>query len=150
MPLDKDLDIRTNLADALLSQFADEGIEPVCEMVRGRAYHSMSSDLMRKLVTVSTVLGVTFPEYPVWKREVEKRWAKQERRIKEVQAYLQAPPELAVPEEPSPAREREDYPEWKPAPILRTEKKVGRNDPCPCGSGKKFKKCCMNREKGGA
>jgi hypothetical protein len=22
------------------------------------------------------------------------------------------------------------------------EKKVGRNDPCPCGSGKKFKKCC--------
>jgi len=22
-------------------------------------------------------------------------------------------------------------------------KKVGRNDPCPCGSGKKYKKCCM-------
>jgi uncharacterized protein YecA (UPF0149 family) len=27
-------------------------------------------------------------------------------------------------------------------PIRRTEPKVGRNDPCPCGSGKKFKKCC--------
>jgi methionyl aminopeptidase len=24
--------------------------------------------------------------------------------------------------------------------------KVGRNDPCPCGSGKKFKKCCMDKE----
>jgi uncharacterized protein len=24
------------------------------------------------------------------------------------------------------------------------EKKVGRNDPCPCGSGKKYKKCCLN------
>ncbi len=24
--------------------------------------------------------------------------------------------------------------------------KVGRNDPCPCGSGKKYKKCCMNKE----
>jgi len=24
----------------------------------------------------------------------------------------------------------------------REEKKVGRNDPCPCGSGKKYKKCC--------
>ncbi|WP_256476707.1 SEC-C metal-binding domain-containing protein [Bradyrhizobium sp. 186] len=23
-------------------------------------------------------------------------------------------------------------------------RKVGRNDPCPCGSGKKFKKCCLN------
>ena len=30
-------------------------------------------------------------------------------------------------------------------PIKRTEKKVGRNDPCPCGSGKKFKKCCMGK-----
>jgi SEC-C motif-containing protein len=29
-----------------------------------------------------------------------------------------------------------------PKPIVRSEPKVGRNDPCPCGSGKKFKKCC--------
>lgn len=27
-------------------------------------------------------------------------------------------------------------------PYRREEPKVGRNDPCPCGSGKKFKKCC--------
>ena len=27
-------------------------------------------------------------------------------------------------------------------PIVREEPKVGRNDPCPCGSGKKYKKCC--------
>ncbi len=26
--------------------------------------------------------------------------------------------------------------------VKRDEPKVGRNDPCPCGSGKKFKKCC--------
>jgi len=29
----------------------------------------------------------------------------------------------------------------KPQPV-RNQKKVGRNDPCPCGSGKKYKKCC--------
>ncbi len=29
-----------------------------------------------------------------------------------------------------------------PATVRRTEKKVGRNEPCPCGSGKKYKKCC--------
>jgi preprotein translocase subunit SecA len=29
-----------------------------------------------------------------------------------------------------------------PKPIKRELPKVGRNDPCPCGSGKKFKKCC--------
>ena len=27
-------------------------------------------------------------------------------------------------------------------PIVRSEPKVGRNDPCSCGSGKKFKRCC--------
>jgi preprotein translocase subunit SecA len=26
--------------------------------------------------------------------------------------------------------------------VRRTAPKVGRNDPCPCGSGKKYKKCC--------
>jgi preprotein translocase subunit SecA len=26
--------------------------------------------------------------------------------------------------------------------IVRDSPKVGRNDPCPCGSGKKYKKCC--------
>jgi preprotein translocase subunit SecA len=29
-----------------------------------------------------------------------------------------------------------------PRPAVRKDRKVGRNDPCPCGSGKKFKKCC--------
>ncbi len=28
--------------------------------------------------------------------------------------------------------------------IVRTGPKVGRNDPCPCGSGKKFKQCCLH------
>jgi len=28
-----------------------------------------------------------------------------------------------------------------PQPFVKTEKKVGRNDPCPCGSGKKYKVC---------
>jgi len=29
-----------------------------------------------------------------------------------------------------------------PKPVTRDEEKVGRNDPCPCGSGQKYKKCC--------
>jgi len=34
----------------------------------------------------------------------------------------------------------------KPKPIRNTSK-VGPNDPCPCGSGKKYKKCCMQKDK---
>ena len=29
-----------------------------------------------------------------------------------------------------------------PETVVRSGKKVGRNEPCPCGSGKKYKKCC--------
>jgi uncharacterized protein YecA (UPF0149 family) len=33
----------------------------------------------------------------------------------------------------------------KIVPFKRVAPKVGRNDPCPCGSGKKYKKCCLNK-----
>ena len=32
-------------------------------------------------------------------------------------------------------------PSAAPQPITRAQPKVGRNDPCPCGSGKKYKQC---------
>ena len=41
---------------------------------------------------------------------------------------------------------RELYLEQKKSGTVIVGKKVGRNDPCPCGSGKKYKKCCMNKE----
>ncbi len=44
---------------------------------------------------------------------------------------------------------REDYddlPHW-PETYVRESPKVGRNDPCPCGSGKKYKKCCLSKDR---
>ena len=35
--------------------------------------------------------------------------------------------------------------ETRPVPPVRSESKGGRNDPCPCGSGRKYKKCCLGR-----
>ena len=32
---------------------------------------------------------------------------------------------------------------YAPTPVQRARKKVGRNETCPCGSGIKFKKCCL-------
>ena len=40
---------------------------------------------------------------------------------------------------------RQLYLEQKKSGTVIVGKKVGRNDPCPCGSGKKYKKCCMNK-----
>ncbi|MDD2714348.1 MAG: preprotein translocase subunit SecA [Candidatus Wallbacteria bacterium] len=65
--------------------------------------------------------------------------------------------EFAYKIEPSVAREEEEKSKVRPeelltnrgddggvklAPKRREHEKVGRNDPCPCGSGKKYKKCC--------
>jgi len=30
-----------------------------------------------------------------------------------------------------------------PKPFVNSSPKIGRNDACPCGSGKKYKKCCL-------
>ena len=36
----------------------------------------------------------------------------------------------------------DDFDKYEP---VLTGPKIGRNDPCPCGSGKKYKKCCLNK-----
>jgi preprotein translocase subunit SecA len=53
-----------------------------------------------------------------------------------------APPQsiLSRPQ-PRMTLNRGEEPVAAPAPAQRAENKVGRNDPCPCGSGKKYKKC---------
>lgn len=39
-------------------------------------------------------------------------------------------------------KRKEIHAEWKGSKTIVNENKVGRNDPCTCGSGKKYKKCC--------
>jgi len=52
-------------------------------------------------------------------------------------ATFEAGPQRALPEDAA------AKPQETPRPIVRADhEKVGRNDPCPCGSGKKYKKCC--------
>jgi hypothetical protein len=60
-------------------------------------------------------------------------------------------PEEDLAEEEDEWEPRERVPEermlWRPdeGPAVNPYKDVGRNDPCPCGSGKKFKKCCLGK-----
>ncbi len=54
-----------------------------------------------------------------------------------------APPPQSILSRPQPRMtlNRGDEPVVAPVPAQRADNKVGRNDPCPCGSGKKYKKC---------
>jgi uncharacterized protein YchJ len=50
------------------------------------------------------------------------------------------------PKEPEPAKRKEFHRGtalWRTGTAVNPHRKVGRNDPCPCGSGRKFKKCCL-------
>lgn len=43
-------------------------------------------------------------------------------------------------------RRKELYLEQKKSGTVVKDKKIGRNEPCPCGSGKKYKNCCMRKD----
>ena len=78
--------------------------------------------------------------------EIEREEAERQRRLQaRMQLQHAAPPELAsqAPAAPASAVERAPAAAAPPeaAPFVRTERKVGRNEPCPCGSGRKFKHC---------
>ena len=46
----------------------------------------------------------------------------------------------------APAAAPKEQKEGRKEPVHRDMPKVGRNDPCPCGSGKKYKNCCGRNE----
>ena len=58
-------------------------------------------------------------------------------------AYLQDDDEE---DEEDDDEEDEEYPPLRLAPDWREGKRVSRNAPCPCGSGKQYKRCCFGRE----
>jgi preprotein translocase subunit SecA len=77
--------------------------------------------------------------------EIEREEAERQRRLQSrMQLQHAAPPDLAVQAGPAAvAVAEQDLPEAAEveAPFVRGERKVGRNEPCPCGSGRKFKHC---------
>jgi preprotein translocase subunit SecA len=58
-------------------------------------------------------------------------------------AVHEAAPRLQAPEAQSGGAPEEIKQEKKVETIRNMGERIGRNDPCSCGSGKKFKNCCM-------
>ena len=125
LPQEEDATIKACLAQALTSQFAYEGIEPVRQVIHGGNYDESFTDLRLDLIVAATLMEVELREREQWRGEVEKDRAEREKKIR-------------FHAEPS---EEEDEDELLPP----TKKKIGRNDPCPCGYRKKFKKCCIKK-----
>ena len=144
---EKDTGIRVNLAFALLSHFSLKGIEEARQLLLGRTLDSESRGLRNCLVETCTIMGERFLEYDEWRAIQRTEKEEHRRRIEEIGddpvGLMQFALEKLKQDSPSP-----DQPKLNPPVMLSNKQRVGRNAPCPCGSGKKFKKCCINKSSG--
>jgi uncharacterized protein YecA (UPF0149 family) len=92
-------------------------------------------------------MGERFPEYDEWKsiQRTEKEAHRQ--RIEELKDDPAGLMQFAL-EKLKQESLTSSQTEAKSAVTIQDKQKVGRNDPCPCGSGKKFKKCCLHKSSG--
>src|ERR1022692_2611497 len=148
---EKDEVIRRELANSLLYQLAQEGIEVARQLLVGRELDFDGKGLRNCLLETCTFMGERFPEYDEWLATEKAEKAEHWKRIKELEGDPQGLMMFAL--EKLTGKKAADVPKARPSlpPLSRLaqphkpalKQKVGRNDPCPCGSGKKFKNCCM-------
>lgn len=126
---EKDEGIREHLVAAILGNFCSDGIEPARQItLRG------SRELRGILVGVALLMAMPFPELQKWNKEERENGQRFKRNMENWPSAAPAPAANV------PAFDNVVYPE--PVQPIVAKEKVGRNDPCPCGSGKKYKKCC--------
>ncbi|KSU60993.1 hypothetical protein AS034_15245 [[Bacillus] enclensis] len=110
-----DLSQKTILAEALSQHLSVECI-PLVEKLVEEGYDETMLTLEDSLYTHCIINKIEHPKLEMWKNHIE---AENDR-----QRSLGPLPPLKQP--------------------AAKDVKAGRNDPCPCGSGKKYKKCCLN------
>ncbi len=132
LKIERDLDQQEFLARDLLDQFSTE----VNEAVRAIVLDDPDLlDLKRSLVTVCTLMEQDFPELDEWRKDAQEQFLG--RPLRDLFRQMD-------PVSPAESKVRIDGPVRQP---IQSPKTAGRNDPCPCGSGKKFKKCCLHKTK---
>jgi hypothetical protein len=166
LPGETDLAVRLNLCEALLDHFSIKGVEPARQLIK---HHDLTPDvrhLRSSLISACKIMGTRFPEFDVWEAEAT-RDAKDEksktqelhklvyeargdlglvvRNLKAQLAQQQVERKRLEAEVAEKERLLARKPPPRPMPGPTKPSRIGRNDPCPCGSGKKFKTCCMRR-----
>lgn len=167
-------DTRDFLVMALLGNFAEEAVEPIHEMLDVDDEDEVDVDperidLKYRLTAVCTISGLSFPDYEAWhKLAVEENWGWGWQERDRIRENFDDDDDEEEDEFDDEEMEDEDWEEYDSIDeeeddfgsdvvegfnqrlsgetIRRDGPKVGRNDPCPCGSGKKYKKCCLKKD----
>jgi len=174
LAVEEDPDMRLSLGHALLSHFADEAIDPVWKLVVIEEEEEEEAeeeelgpdewDLRHRVVAACTIMGQSFPDYDAWhKNAVDTNWGWRDYEPGRIRDHFIADDEEEDDEdedwdEESEEEYEEEYEDDEedflpPAsetiriePFRNERERTRRNDPCPCGSGKKFKKCCLKQQ----
>jgi len=116
-------------------------LEYIRTLILEEQYDRGSIDLVRDIVSVATMVDWRPPELESWRQAT----ARDEKRTRELfddpeamQKFLDRLAEAkSLSKRPAEIPQPPQF-----VPLRRESPKVGRNVPCPCGSGKKYKKCC--------
>ena len=148
---EQDAEVLGFLGYAMCRIGTTQGLEALRDLVKRDAYDRSITDLRSDLVALARMVGYDYPEAEAWQRHAEKERKRVDAVRRDAEEWfatgepgfgarsdrrIEKPAAMGLPQQFS------AYEPAVRATIRRDEPKVGRNDPCPCGSGKKFKKCC--------
>ena len=159
----QDLRAEEPLTDSLLIDLTElgslAGLEESRRLIAAFPDDPEILELCERLLATAVMTGVTLPEEVAWRSRIKARNAVHSRKLdiytdfdgvrenwrKTGVPYL--PDAKAQPSQAAASIQHSSVPLVEPrsvpvATIRNTAPKIGRNDPCPCGSQKKYKKCC--------
>ena len=132
--------LRANLGVAAASHFDDEGAAIAYSVFLEDPQDGEREHIVEFLVALSYLTDFELPDRDRW----EQHFAEDRKRMRQsadfswLDSAKQEPPTEIFPEEDSVIHDAHE--------TDTLQRKHGRNSPCPCGSGKKFKKCCLRKE----
>jgi hypothetical protein len=134
-----DVEVASGLAIALcqLGTEDEHALSSLRAMAREDRCDPMAGDLRSELLVLGEMIGREFEESAQWRRQLAEERLYERRTPAwnlELRRMNTQPAEEEVVDPPLIETVRREQP------------KVGRNDPCPCGSGRKHKKCCLPSE----
>jgi len=139
---EKDITLKTMLANALCCQLSVKGIPLVMNLIN-KGYDTMVVSLEERMYVNCIINGIDRSELPKWRENIKKEELRRKEAKKKFEQGNFNIEDLKNSFEKLCDRMKETK---KLNELYKADYKVGRNDPCPCGSGKKYKKCCLNKK----
>jgi hypothetical protein len=164
LPDEHDAQDRAQLGVALASHFDDRGVEPALEIFHEDADDPERLEIVGRIYAHASLAGLDRPESEQWREWLESDWARLAESRNELSrfavalerhgddwtddAWLDDGNVLDSVSASGLALREENGSYSPPRPIVREPARIGRNERCRCGSGKKYKNCCLRGEEG--